>query len=79
MILAMCSRCWWFYQIPWFIQEPVYKCVWAGDERPSDGEGCTRHNICDDPDNLISSYEIDFEDPLSLHNWIEKLDLTCAP
>ena len=25
------------------------------------------------------SHEIDWSDPLSLHNWIEKLDLTCAP
>ena len=34
------------------------------------------HNICTNPQ--IQSYEIDWDDPISLHNWIEKLDLTCA-
>ena len=29
LILALCSRCWWFYMIPWYIQEPVYTCVFA--------------------------------------------------
>ena len=30
LILALCSRCWWFYQIPYYIQEPVYDCTWTG-------------------------------------------------
>jgi MFS family permease len=27
----------------------------------------------------VVSYEIDWSDPYSLHNWVEKLDLVCAP
>ena len=75
MILALCSRCWWFYQIPWFIQEPKYICVWKGHQRHQDQ--CIPQNICND-DSIIS-YHIDYSDPISLHNWIEKLDLVCAP
>ena len=75
MILALCSRCWWFYQIPWFIQEPVYKCTYAGTEQPE----CVRENICDDPDNLITSWEVDYDDEYSLNNWIIKLNLYCTP
>ena len=77
LILALCSRCWWFYMIPWYIQEPVYSCVFA-DPSTSQDE-CTKENICTDPDHKIISHEIDWSDPLSLHNWIEKLDLICAP
>ena len=29
LMLALCSRCWWFYQIPYYIQEPVYQCTWS--------------------------------------------------
>ena len=35
------------------------------------------------PDNICSgkviSYEIDWSNPYSLHNWVEKLDLVCSP
>ena len=75
MILALCSRCWWFYMIPWFVQEPIYKCTYSGNEQPK----CISDNFCNDPDNLISNYWVDWSDQYSLHNWIEKLDLTCAP
>ena len=74
MILALCSRCWWFYMIPWFIQEPVYNCIWEGKQH---SHTCTHLEICNDPS--IIKYSVDWDDPLSLHNWIEKLDLICTP
>ena len=39
---------------------------------------CTRQNICDD-DPRIAGHEIDYDDPTSLHNWVQKLDLMCEP
>ena len=58
MILALCSRCWWFYMIPWFVQEPIYKCTYSGDEQPK----CISDNFCNDPENLITNYWVDWTD-----------------
>ena len=58
MILALCSRCWWFYMIPWFVQEPIYECTYSSDEQPK----CISDNFCNDPENLISNYWVDWSD-----------------
>ena len=66
--------------IPFLIQKQVYTCEFseaALSAGATDGI-CTRENICDG-DERILSWEIDYSDNRSLHNWQQQLDLMCEP
>lgn len=39
-------------------------------------EACTADNICS---GKVTSYQTDWDNIYSLHNWVEKLDLQCVP
>ena len=53
-----------------------YKCVFTDPQPLNPETACVAENICS---GKIVSYEIDWEDSRSLHNWVEKLDLVCCP
>lgn len=55
----------------------MYTCVFA-DKITDPDDVCTAKNICDD-DPRITSWSINYNDPNSLHNWVERLDLMCKP
>ena len=61
--------------MPFYIQKQVYQCTLI--EGTAD-DICTRVNICAN-DPSILSWEIDYSDSRSLHNWQQKLDLMCEP
>ena len=62
-----------FYGIPYFIQEPIYKCTYTTDDHPADI--CNEDGIYDDSE-YIASWSIVESDEKSLNNWTLKLDLT---
>lgn len=68
-----------FYMLSYLTLLPKYdNCVFR-DPQPLDPEAeCTAENICADNSQILS-HEIDWSDKYSLHNWVEKLDLTCEP
>ena len=58
---------------------PHYKnCVYSNPQPTDPTDDCTYDNICASDSNIIS-YEVDWDNIYSLHNWVEKLDLTCKP
>ena len=58
------------------MQPKYYKCVFTDPQPLNPETACVAENICS---GKIVSYEIDWEDSRSLHNWVEKLDLVCCP
>ena len=53
-------------------------CTWTDGKTYDQKSVCTRANICDN-DPRIAGHTIDYDDPQSLHNWIDKLNLMCVP
>lgn len=72
----MSSIAFWWNSLGFYIQSPIYMCTFADPSTPD--SVCTADNICDN-DPRITSWEIDWSDPKSLHNWVERLDLMCRP
>ena len=56
--------------IPFLIQKQVYTCEFSEAALTmGETEGlCTRENICDGDERIIS-WDIDYSDNRSLHNW----------
>ena len=65
-----------FYQLAYLTQEPVYVCTYT-DPLTKTGT-CDSDQICSN-DGSIASYIIDWSDQRSIHNWVEKMDLICEP
>ena len=63
------------YGIPFWTKQPTYKCVLTSANFDLD-EVCTAENICIN-DSRIESWEVDYTNPESIHNWYEQLDLMC--
>ena len=73
-----CVRAFVNWMIPFLIQKQIYKC--ALTESYDDGlrqlneldqdSICTQENICEG-DERILSWEIDYENNRSLHNWVQ--------
>ncbi|CDW78574.1 solute carrier family member 5 [Stylonychia lemnae] len=66
MIMLYNSSGYLFYGLAYLELYPVYKC-------PTDIPKCDHTDKCRDP-----SIQVDWSNDKSLHNWVEKLDLTCA-
>lgn len=77
IVFGMNATGWWFYILSYLIVLPQYKdCVFT-DPQPADpSTACNADNICN---GTVISYEVDWDNINSLHNWVEKLDLTCEP
>lgn len=67
----------WFYGLGFLLQQPVYSCAFTQPVADPD-DVCTADNICKD-DLRIASWHVDWSSSKSLHNWIDKLDIMCAP
>ena len=66
----------WFFMLSYLTMMSKYKnCVFADSQLTE--KDCTYDNICDG--GKVISYEVDWDNMYSLHNWVEKLDLTCKP
>lgn len=78
IVLGLNATGFWFYILTYLTMPPHYKnCVYSEPpENPK--KDCTYENICKD-DSVITHYEIDWDNIYSLHNWVQRLDLTCAP
>ena len=64
-----------YFQLPFYIKQQVYVC----ELTPGSLEDvCTIDNICEG-DSRIISWKVDFDDKRSLHNFLQRLDLTCEP
>ena len=65
-----------YQNLAYMIQEPVYQCKFSGSE---EWQTCTEADFCG---NMITQpdieWKIDWNDRRSIHNWRERLDLTCA-
>lgn len=62
------------YNIDYLTQKPTYLC----EAKPGSGDyqSCSWHDICvENP----PKYKIDWDDPNSLNNWSQTLDLLCVP
>lgn len=69
----------WFYILSYLIMLPRYQDCTYTDPQPEDPvSACTAENICLVPSPIID-YSIDWDNIYSIHNWVEKLDLTCTP
>ena len=69
----------WLNQLGFLIQYPRYRCVFAAGTPAEEKEGlCTEEYICAE-DSRISSWKVDENNPNTLHNWHQKLDLMCEP
>ena len=67
----------WFYNMTYLTMKPKFtNCVFTDPQPLSPESACTSDNICS---GQVLSYEIDWNDIYSLHNWVDKLDLTCCP
>ena len=77
LVLGMNSTGFFFYILTYLTLLPKYvNCVYK-DPQPEDLDAaCIADNICS---GEVISYDIDWNDIYSLHNWVEKLDLTCCP
>jgi hypothetical protein len=64
-----------FYPISFYELEPAYLCRNKNDSAAGSLYSCTSDEWCNNPDLIVT---IDWEDPESLHNWIEKMDIACA-
>ena len=65
------------YGFPLYTKFPAFECKLISDGLdPLDV--CIPENICTN-DSRIKSWEVDYTDRDSLHNWFEKLDLMCQP
>ena len=62
------------YHFSYYELFPKYLCTYKND--PTQEVACKPEQFCDDPNVL--SWKIDYSNPESLHNWIEKLNLTCG-
>ena len=62
------------YHFSYYELFPKYLCEYKSD--PNTWVSCEPKNFCDDPD--LIQWKIDYRDKESLHNWVQKLDLTCA-
>ena len=70
LIIGLGMNCtgFYFYMLGYFIQSPVYNCVF-NDPQPTDPSAvCTSENICSN-DAQISSWSIDYNNELTLYNW----------
>ena len=74
---GMSATGFYFYILAYMTMLPKYTdCVFK-DPQPKDPEdACNADNICS---GEVISYEVDWDNIYSLHNWVEKLDLTCCP
>ena len=65
-----------YMNLAYLIQEPIYQCKFAGSE---EWQTCTEADFCgnmiDQPD---AEWKVDWDDRRSIHNWRERLNLTCA-
>ena len=52
---------------------PQYTCTYSNQTAPMT---CIPDDFCGNAN--VTSYTIDYDAEESLHNWVEKLDLTCA-
>ena len=58
--------------------EPKYKdCVFTNPQPLDPVEECNSDNVCDS--SVVISYQVDWDNIYSIHNWVEKLDLWCCP
>ena len=72
-------RAYFVHFIPFLIQKQVYTCTFSPDAVLGlDEDVCSRENICDG-DPRIATWEIDYDNNRSLHNWQQQLDLMCEP
>ena len=56
---------------------PKYEnCVFTDPQPENPDDACTAENICD---GRVLSYDTNWDSIYSIHNWIEKLDMMCAP
>ena len=68
-----------FYILTYLILLPTYHNCMFSDPQPEDpAAACSAENICAVPSPILT-YQIDWDNIYSLHNWVEKLDLTCTP
>jgi hypothetical protein len=74
LIAGLCSGSFIAYAISFLELNPRYLCMNPVTHKEYE---CTRDVICDKAHSV--QWRIDWDDPTSLHNWIEDLDLTCTP
>jgi len=58
-----------YYQIPFMIQKPVYSCQLTDPMIEILAEICTAENICS-KDPRIHSWAVDYSNENSIHNWV---------
>lgn len=76
--VGMSAPSWFVYEIGYLTQEPEsdgYICTFYSAS--TDQSICTKENICAG-DSQIASWEIDPNGDKFLHNWVQKLNLTCV-
>ena len=65
-----------YYAVPYMIQYPEYLCTSPGSTEQYECYPYDEPAFCDNPD---VTYEVNYDSNVSLHNWIQTLDLNCTP
>ena len=68
------GKSWFLYQIGFLTQEPDYVCQYDSSGLKPE---CTQANICSGAPG-IASWDYDYDSEKTLHNWQQKLSLTCV-
>ena len=63
----------WFYNLAFLCMPPKFLCNYVGRQ---ESFVCRQQEFCGNPD---LEWMIDYSNPQTLHNWIEKLSLVCKP
>ena len=66
-----------WFGMPLYTKQPVYSCTWASSTPENPEEVCVATNICS-ADPRIASWQIDWSDQDSIHNWRSMPGLMCA-
>ena len=74
MSTSISATSFWLYALGYLTQAPSYLCTYKSQII----QACTAANICSG-DETIESSEVDYSNPISLHNWMERLSLKCEP
>ena len=68
IVTGMNATGYWFYMVGYLMQAPVYTCTFNGPPPSDPSQVCTAANICAG-DSQIATWQIDYANPDSLHNW----------
>ena len=70
----MSAPSWFIFEPGYLTQKPDYTCEYYSE---TDQPECNTENICDE-NPAIKSWDFDYSSSKTLHNWQQKLDLTCT-